>query len=210
MRLNFSVKYRVGDKVKILPGEHNFNWEGKIGKIVDVGIDLHAAAYIVEFVDEIFKPCFLKEDLKLVKRRSNKCGHNKIIINTKFGKGDIVKAESNSKIFMLGFSVDEEVINLSMDNHLPPEQINLDFEQKRGWFDPKVRHQWFNNMVVYLDAPEDFQIDANEVGEIVDVAVDGNQESHTILYGLKYSDDDSRVYYFSEVDLERAGSFEGK
>lgn len=40
MRLTFSAKYKVGDKVQVLPGEHDFNWQGKIGKIVDVGIDL--------------------------------------------------------------------------------------------------------------------------------------------------------------------------
>ncbi len=203
MRLTFSAKYRVGDKVKILPGEHNFNWEGKIGKVVDVGIDLHAAAYIVEFVEEPFKPCFLKEDLKLVKRKGNKLGRNRIIIDTKFDKGDKVRAHPNSKIFMLGLWLGDEICQLSMDNHLPLEQITFDFEQKRSWFDPKVRHQWFNNMVAYLDAPEDFQVDANAVGKIVDVAVDGNEEFHTILYGLRYSDDDSHVCYFSEVDLER-------
>ena len=69
MRLTFSAKYRVGDKVQVLPGEHNFNWQGKVGEVVDVGIDLHTAAYIVEFADEVFKPCFLKEDLRLVKRK---------------------------------------------------------------------------------------------------------------------------------------------
>ncbi len=102
MRLTFSAKYRVGDKVQILPGEHNFNWQGKVGKVVDVGIDLHAAAYIVEFADEVFKPCFLKEDLKLVKRKGNKLGRNRIIIDTKFGKGDKVRARAKSKVFLLG------------------------------------------------------------------------------------------------------------
>ncbi|MBO4780534.1 MAG: hypothetical protein J5497_07855 [Selenomonadaceae bacterium] len=53
MRLTFSAKYRVGDKVQVLSGEHNFNWQGKVGKVVDVGIDLHAAAYIVEFADKL-------------------------------------------------------------------------------------------------------------------------------------------------------------
>ena len=77
MRLTFSAKYRVGDKVQILPGEHNFNRQGKVGKVIDVGIDLHAAAYIVEFTDEVFKPCFFKEDLKLVKRKGNKLGRKK-------------------------------------------------------------------------------------------------------------------------------------
>ena len=52
MRLTFSAKYRVGDKVQVLRGENNFNWQGKVGKVVDIGIDLHAAAYIVEFAAE--------------------------------------------------------------------------------------------------------------------------------------------------------------
>ena len=203
MRLTFSAKYRVGDKVQVLRGEHNFNWQGKVGKVVDVGIDLHAAAYIVEFTDEIFKPCFLKEDLKLVKRKGNKLGRNKIIIDTKFGKGDKVRARAKSKVFLLGLWIcDGEIFQLSMDNHLPLEQITADFEEKRRWFDPKVRYQWFNNMVAYLDAPDDFQVDPNAVGEIVDVAVDGSQSSPVIFYGLRYSDAAPHVPYFSEVDLE--------
>lgn len=69
MQLTFSAKYKVGDKLQLLLGEHNLNWQGKICKVVGVGIDLHSAAYIVEFADEVFKPCFLKEDLRLVKRK---------------------------------------------------------------------------------------------------------------------------------------------
>ena len=203
MWLTFSAKYRVGDKVQVLRGEHNFNWQGKVGKVVDVGIDLHAAAYIVEFTDELFKPCFLKEDLKLVKRKGNKLGRNRIIIDTKFGKGDKVRARAKSKVVLLGLWIDDgEIFQLSMDNHLPLEQITADFEGKRRWFDPKVRYQWFNNMVAYLDAPDDFQVDPNAVGEIVDVAVDGSQSSPVIFYGLRYSDAESHVPYFSEVDLE--------
>lgn len=203
MRLTFSAKYKVGDKVQVLPGEHNFNWQGKIGKIVDVGIDLHAVAYIVEFTDEIFKPCFLKEDLRLVKRKGNKFGRNRIIIDTKFGKGDKVRARAKSKVVLLGLWIDDgEIFQLSMDNHLPLEQITADFEEKRGWFNPKVRYQWFNNMVAYLDAPDDFQVDPNAVGEIVDVAVDGSQSSPVIFYGLRYSEAESHVPYFSEADLE--------
>ena len=89
-----------------------------------------------------------------------------------------------------------------MDNHLPLEQITADFEEKHRWFDPKVRYQWFNKIVAYLDAPDDFQVDSNAFGEIVDVAVDGNQDSPAIFYGLRYSDAESHVPYFSEVDLE--------
>ena len=203
MRLTFSVKYRVGDKVQVLRGEHNFNWQGKVGKVVDVGIDLHAAAYIVEFTDEIFKPCFLKEDLKLVKRKGNKLGRNRIIIDTKFDKGDKVRARAKSKVVLLGLWIDDgEIFQLSMDNHLPLEQLTADFEEKRRWFNPKVRYQWFNNMVAYLDAPDDFQVDPNAVVEIVDVAVDGSQSSPVIFYGLRCSDAESHVPYFSEVDLE--------
>ncbi|MBR0288054.1 MAG: hypothetical protein IJQ82_03650, partial [Selenomonadaceae bacterium] len=61
---------------------------------------------------------------------------------------------------------------------------------------------WFNNMVAYLDAPDDFQVDPNAVGEIVDVAVDGSQSSPVIFYGLRYSEAESHVPYFSEADLE--------
>ena len=211
MRLTFSAKYRVGDKVQVLPGEHNFNWQGKVGKVVDVGIDLHAAAYIVEFAYEIFKPCFLKEDLKLVKRKGNKLGRNRIIIDTKFGKGDKVRARTEAKVFLLGLWIgDGEIFQLSMDNHLPLEQITFDFEEKRRWFDPKVRYQCFNNMVAYLDAPDDFLIDPNAVGEIVDVAANGSQSSPTIFYGLRYSDAEKNVPYFSEVDLELVNSLVGK
>ena len=208
MRLTFSAKYRVGDKVQVRPGEHNLNWQSKIGKVVGVGIDLYTAAYIVEFADETLKPCFLKEDLKLVKRKGNKLGRNKIIIDTKFGKGDKVCARANSKVFLLDLWIgDGEIFQLSMDNHLPLEQLTVDFEEKRRWFDPKVRYQWFNNMVAYLDVPDDFQVDPNAVGEIVDVAVDGSQSSPAIFYGLRYSDAESHVPYFSEADLD---SFEGK
>jgi len=211
VRLVFSAKYRVGDKVQVLPGEHNFNWQGKVGKVVDVGIDLHASAYIVEFADEVFKPCFLKKDLKLVKRKGNKLGRNRIIIDTKFGKGDKVRARAKSKVVLLGLWIgDGGVFQLSMDNHLPLEQLTIDFEEKRGWFNPKVRYQWFNNMVAYLDAPDDFQVAPNAVGEIVDVAVDGSQSSPVIFYGLKYSDAESHVPYFNEVDLEPANSLVGK
>ena len=211
MRLAFSAKYKVGDKVQVLPGEHNFNWQGKVGKVVDVGIDLHAVAYIVEFADEVFKPCFLKEDLRLAKRKSNKVGRNRIIIDTRFDKGDKVCAHSKSQVFLLGLWIgDGEVFQLSMDNHLPLEQLTCDFEQKRRWFDPKIRYQWFNNMVAYLDAPDDFQVDSNAVGEIVDVAVNGSQSSPTIFYGLRYSDAESHVPYFNEVDLEPANSLSGK
>lgn len=199
MRLTFNTKYKIGDSVKILDGEHNYNWVGKIGKVIEIGIDLHTAAYIVEFDSEIFKPCFLKEDLKLVKRKDNKCGRNKIVIDTKFNKGDKVKVRSNSKIFLLGFVLGEYVSHLSMDNHLLLEKINQDFEKKVGWFDPNFKHQWFNNMVDYMDY-DNLKFDENTVWEIIDVSVDGNKDSPTILYGLKYIDNIG-VPYFQEDDL---------
>ena len=40
MRFSFSVEYNIGYKVKVLSGEHNNNWEGRIGKIVEIGLDL--------------------------------------------------------------------------------------------------------------------------------------------------------------------------
>lgn len=49
MRFSFSAEYNIGDKVKVLSGEHNDNWEGRIGKIVEIGIDLCQIVYLVEF-----------------------------------------------------------------------------------------------------------------------------------------------------------------
>ena len=37
----FETHYRIDDRVKIRNGEHNDNWEGKIGKIVEIGVDLN-------------------------------------------------------------------------------------------------------------------------------------------------------------------------
>ena len=165
----------------------------------------------MEFADEVFKPCFLKEDLRLIKRKDNKVGRNRIIIDMRFDKGDKVRAHSKSQVFLLGLWVDNgEVFQLSMDNHLPLEQLTIDFEQKRRWFDPKIRYQWFNNMVAYLDASDDFQVDSNAFGEIIDVAVDGIQSSPTIFYGLRYSESESHVPYLSEVDLEPVNFLLGK
>ena len=86
MQLTFSAKYKVGDKLQLLPGEHNLNWQGKICKVVGVGIDLHSAAYIVEFADEVFKPSFLKEDLRLVKRKSIKSDATKSSLTRSLAK----------------------------------------------------------------------------------------------------------------------------
>lgn len=153
----------------------------------------------MEFDSEIFKPCFLKEDLKLVKRKDNKRGRNKIVIDTKFNKGDKVKVHSNAKICLFGFALGEYVSHLSIDNHLPRERINHDFKKKVGWFDPKFKHQWFNNMVDYMEN-NNLNFDENTVWEIIDVAVDGNKDSPTILYGLKYIDNIG-VLYFQEDNL---------
>ena len=82
----------------------------------------------MEFADEIFKPCFFKEDLKIVKRKGNKLGRNRIIIDTKFGKGDKVRVRAKSKVFLFGLWIgDGEIFQLSMDNHLPLEQLAIDF-----------------------------------------------------------------------------------
>ena len=64
MRFSFDIEYNIGDKVKVLSGEHNDNWEGQIGKIVEIGIDLCQIVYRVEFRREKFKPCFKAEQLE--------------------------------------------------------------------------------------------------------------------------------------------------
>ena len=80
--------------------------------------------------------------------QGHKVGRNRIIIDTKFGKGDKVRTRAKSKLFLLGLWIgDGEIFQLSMDNHLPLEQITADFDEKRRWFDSKVRYQWFNNIV---------------------------------------------------------------
>ena len=72
MRFSFYSDYNIGDKVKVLSGEHNDNWEGRIGKIAEVGIDLCQVVYLVEFRREAFKPCFRAEDLKpMFKKKKN-------------------------------------------------------------------------------------------------------------------------------------------
>ena len=50
--------------------------------------------------------------------------------------------------------------------------------------------------------PDDLQVDPNAVDEIVDVAVDGSQNSPVIFYGLRYSDAESYVPYFGKADLK--------
>ena len=91
----FETHYSIGDRVKIRKGEHNDNWAGKIGKIVEIGVDLNQVAYIVKFKNEIYQPCFLREDLKPIYRKNN--SDNKIIFNTKFNIGDKVKVCSLAK-----------------------------------------------------------------------------------------------------------------
>ena len=91
MRFSFSAEYNIGDKVKVLSGEHNDNWEGRIGKIVEIGIDLCQIVYRVEFRREKFKPCFKVEDLKPMFRRKNNETVREIVFNAKYGIGDTVK-----------------------------------------------------------------------------------------------------------------------
>lgn len=64
VRFTFYSEYEIGDKVKILACEHNDNWEGRIGRIAEIGIGLSQVVYLVEFRREKFKPCFKAEDLK--------------------------------------------------------------------------------------------------------------------------------------------------
>ena len=50
-------------------------------------------------------------------------------------RSDKVRVYPNPKVFLLGLWLGGEICQLSMDNHLPLEQITFDFEQKRRWFD---------------------------------------------------------------------------
>lgn len=87
MRVSFSAEYNIGDKVKILSGEHNDNWEGRIGRIAEIGIDLSQVVYTVEVRREIFKPCFKVEDLKAMFRRKNNESIREIVLNARYEVG---------------------------------------------------------------------------------------------------------------------------
>ena len=120
----FESHYSIGDRVKIRKGEHNDNWAGKVGKIAEVGIDLSQVAYIVKFKNEIYKPCFLREDLKPVYRKNN--SDNKIVFNTKFKIGDKVKVLPLAKSLKSALLTenDNKPWNVYMDNHMTLEEIN--------------------------------------------------------------------------------------
>ena len=90
MRFSFDIEYNIGDKVKVLSGEHNDNWEGRIGKVVEIGIDLCQIVYRLEFRREKFKHCFKVEDLKPLFRRKNNESVREIVFNAKYEIGDKV------------------------------------------------------------------------------------------------------------------------
>ena len=197
MEMVFESRYSVGDRVKIRKGEHNDNWAGKVGKIVEIGVDLHVAAYIVKFKNEIYMPCFLRNDLKPVQRKNNL--DNKMIFNTKFNIGDKVKTLPNVKSMKSALYLNGEAYDVYIDNHLSLEQIIFAYENKLGWCSPD-KYQWFNNMIAYLNATEDKDF-FGQVGEIIEISVDGTEKSHTIIYTVKYSNEGS-LPCFRENDLE--------
>ena len=202
MRFSFSAEYNIGDKVKILSGEHNDNWEGRIGKIVEIGIDLCQIVYLVEFRREEFKPCFRVEDLKPVFRRKNNETVREIVFNAKYKIGDKVKVLPKARSLKTDFDVYGEVCSVFMDNHMSLEEINYCYEHKIGWFKKKENeHLWFNNMVLYLNPSEDRpEIWRGKVGEIANIEFDGTEEKYTIIYGVKYFNETS-VPCFREQDL---------
>lgn len=201
MEMIFESNYSIGDRVKIRKGEHNDNWVGKVGKIVEIGIDLSQVAYIVKFKNEIYQPCFLREDLKPVYRKSN--SGNKIIFNTKFNIGDKIKVLPLAKSFKSALLSENnnKPWNIYIDNHMTLEEINYCYKNELGWCSPKEYH-WFNNMVYYLNVTEnESEIWKDKVGEIIEIEIDGTEKSHTIIYTVKYPDNNS-VPCFRENDLE--------
>ena len=202
MRFSFSAEYNIGDKVKVLSGEHNDNWEGRIGKIVEIGIDLCQIVYRVEFRREKFKPCFKAEDLKPMFRRKNNESAREIFFNAKYEIGDKVKVLPRAQSLKTNLDVYGEVCSVFIDNHMSLEKINYCYENKVGWFNRKDNeYSWFNNMVLYLNPAEDRpEIWRGKVGEIVNIEFDGTGEKHTIIYGLKYFNETS-VPCFREQDL---------
>lgn len=202
MRFSFSAEYNIGDKVKVLSGEHNDNWEGRIGKIVEIGIDLCQIIYLVEFRREKFKPCFKAEDLKPMFRRKNNETVREIFFNAKYEIGDKVKVLPRAQSLKTDLDVYGEVCSVFIDNHMSLEKINYCYENRVGWFDKKGNgHLWFNNMILYLNPAEDRpEIWRGKVGEIVNIEFDGTEEKHTIIYGVKYFNEIS-VPCFREQDL---------
>lgn len=202
----FESHYSIGDRVKIRKGEHNDNWAGKVGKIVEIGVDLNQVAYIVKFKNEIYQPCFLREDLKPVYRKSNP--DNKIIFNTKFNIGDKVKVLPFAKSFKSALLSENnnKPWNIYIDNHLTLEEINYCYENKIGFCSPKEYH-WFNNMVYYLNVTENEpELWKDKVGEIIEIEVDGTEKSYNVIYSVKYFNDKGEaieaIPCFLESDLE--------
>ena len=202
MRFSFSAEYNIGDKVKVLSGEHNDNWEGRIGKIVEIGIDLCQIVYLVEFRREKFKPCFKVEDLKPMFRRKNNETVREIFFNAKYEIGDKVKVMPRAQSLKTDLDVYGEVCSVFIDNHMSLAEINYCYENKVGWFRKKDNERlWFNNMVLYLNPAEGRpEIWRGKVGEIVNIEFDGTEEKHTIIYGVKYFNEMS-VPCFREQDL---------
>lgn len=202
MRFSFSAEYNIGDKVKVLSGEHNDNWEGRIGKIVEIGIDLCQIVYRVEFRREKFKPCFKAEDLKPMFRRKNNESAREIFFNAKYEVGNKVKVLPTARSLKTDLDVYGEVCSVFIDNHMSLAEINYCYENKVGWFRKEDNeHSWFNNMVLYLNPAEDRpEIWRGKVGEIVNIDFDGTEEKHTIIYGVKYLNETS-VPCFREQDL---------
>ena len=200
----FETHYSIGDRVKIRKGEHNDNWAGKIGKIVEIGVDLNQVAYIVKFKNEIYQPCFLREDLKPIYRKNNP--DNKIIFNTKFNIGDKVKVCSLAKSLKSSILAENEPLNIYIDNHLTLEEINYCYKNKIGFCSPEEYH-WFNNMVFYLNLTEnESEIWKDKVGEIIEIEIDGTEKIYRIIYNVKYFDDKGeaieKIPCFLENDLE--------
>ena len=202
MRFSFSAEYNIGDKVKVLSGEHNDNWEGRLGKIVEIGIDLCQIVYLVEFRREKFKPCFKAEDLKPMFRRKNNETVREIFFNAKYEIGDKVKVLPRAQSLKTNLDVYGEVCSVFIDNHMSLAEINYCYENKVGWFRKKDNERsWFNNMVLYLNPAEDRpEIWRGKVGEIVNIEFDGTEEKYTIIYGVKYFNETS-VPCFREQDL---------
>lgn len=206
MEMIFETHYSIGDRVKIRKGEHNDNWVGKVGKIVEIGVDLSQVAYIVKFKNEIYQPCFLREDLKPIYKKNNL--DNKIIFSTKFKIGDKVKVFPLAKSLKSALLTENnnKPYNTYIDNHMTLEEINYCYKNKIGFCSPK-EYPWFNNMVYYLNVTEDeSEIWKDKVGEIIEIEIDGTEKSHNTIYSVKYFDDKGEaiksIPCFIESDLE--------
>lgn len=202
VRFTFYSEYEVGNKVKVLAEEHNDNWEGRIGRIAEIGIDLCQVVYLVEFKRERFKPCFKAEDLKSMSGKSKHDGFREIVLDTKYEIGDKVRVLPTARSLKTDLDIYGEVCSVFIDNHMSLEEINYCYEHKIGWFKKKENeHKWYNNMVMYLNPSEDrAEIWRSKVGEIANIEFDGTEEKRTIIYGVKYRNETS-VPCFREQDL---------